>query len=201
MKSEERKKIYTFDFDGTIAETAKFPEIGRPVNKVVRYVKEIQNRRLKWILLTNREGSDLERAVAWLAEHGLYPDAVNDNIPEMQKFFGRNPRKVFGSVMVDDLNAGGVYLPPLDGGMDFGSAIRALKDGKKVARQGWNGKGMFIFLGDDVSLHTDANLKELQNKDMEMRDCVCMKTADNAFQPGWTASQADMLAEDWMIVE
>ncbi len=112
MKNEERKKIYSIDFDGTIAAPGKFPEIGKAIDKVVRYIYEIQNRHDKWILLTNREGDDLDKAMIWLAERGLYPDAVNDNLPEMQKFFRRNPRKVFANVMIDDLNAGGVYLPP-----------------------------------------------------------------------------------------
>jgi hypothetical protein len=200
MKNEERKKIYSIDFDGTIAAPGKFPEIGKAIDKVVRYIYEIQNRHDKWILLTNREGDDLDKAMIWLAERGLYPDAVNDNLPEMQKFFRRNPRKVFANVMIDDLNAGGVYLPPLDGGMDFGSAIRALKDGKKVARKNWNGKGQYVFLADSVGFHTFADLSD--SKDVkETHDMLVIKTSNNVFQPGWLATQSDMLAEDWMIVE
>ena len=203
MKKEiqqERKKIYSFDFDGTIAATAKFPEIGKANDKVVRYIAAIQNRHEKWILLTNREGDSLDKAMIWLTERGLYPDAVNDNLPEMVKFFGRNPRKIFANVMVDDLNAGGVYLPPVDGGMDFGSAIRAMKDGKKVARQGWNGKGQYVFLADSVEFHTYANLAD--SKDVkETHDMLVIKTSNNVFQPGWLATQSDLLAEDWVIVE
>ena len=200
---DERKKIYKFDFDGTIAATGKFPEIGKPVRRVINYIKQIQLRKEKWILETNREGEYLEMALAWLTEQGLYPDAVNDNLPEMQKFFKGNPRKIFANVCVDDLNAGGVYLPPLDGGMDFGSAIRALKDGKKVARRGWNGKGMFIFKAeaDSMDYHTQANLSCIKDVVKESNDFLVMKTADNKLQPGWLASQSDMLSEDWMIVE
>ena len=198
---DEHKKIYKFDFDGTIAATTgKFPEIGKPVRRVINYIKQIQARKEKWILETNREGEYLEMAIAWLTEQGLYPDAVNDNLPEMQKFFKCNPRKIFANVGVDDLNAGGVYLPPLDGGMDFGSAIRAMKDGKKVARKNWNGKGQFVFLADSVDFHTMANLADSQDV-TKTHDMLVIKTSNNVFQPGWLATQSDMLSEDWMIVD
>ena len=76
--------------------------------------------------------------------------------------------------------------------MDFGEAIRKLKEGKKVARQGWNGKGMYITL-------IPAGNASFQGYDMQ--DCIGMKTANDVMQPGWLASQNDMLAEDWCIVE
>ena len=75
--------------------------------------------------------------------------------------------------------------------MDFGAALRALKRGKLVARQGWNGKGMHIRLETFVS----------QGQQLEFEPCIVMWTAQKKRQPGWLASQADMLAEDWVIVE
>ncbi len=81
--------------------------------------------------------------------------------------------------------------------MDFGEAIKALKEDKKVARKGWNGKDMFIFLasGDDLT-------SCICSKDMPpCTDSICMKTAQNTIVVGWLASQTDMLAEDWQIVE
>ncbi|MEK3726809.1 MULTISPECIES: DUF2829 domain-containing protein [unclassified Lysinibacillus] len=76
--------------------------------------------------------------------------------------------------------------------MDFGQAIEALKSGKKVARSGWNGKGMWLKL-------IPSGNATFQS--YPMQDCIGMKTADNLMQPGWQASQADMLAEDWEVVE
>ena len=76
--------------------------------------------------------------------------------------------------------------------MNFGKAIEALKEGKKVARKGWNGKGMWLCL----IQHTDKTYYGFP-----MQDCIGMKTADNKMQPGWLASQADILAEDWCIAE
>lgn len=84
-------------------------------------------------------------------------------------------------------------------GMNFGLAIEALKRGEKVARKGWNGKGMYLFLisGDDL---TDA-LCEVEDGVPPCESSVCMKTAQNTFVIGWLASQTDMLAEDWLLVD
>ena len=54
--------------------------------------------------------------------------------------------------------------------MNFGQAIEQMKQGKKVAREGWNGKGMFIFLADDIEFSTKADLSEYQNVDFEGRN-------------------------------
>ena len=71
--------------------------------------------------------------------------------------------------------------------MNFGDALANLKNGKKIARKGWNGKGMYLYL------ESFCNEKFLP--------CVVMYTANREFQPGWTCSQADMLAEDWEVEE
>jgi hypothetical protein len=71
--------------------------------------------------------------------------------------------------------------------MDFGDAIVALKQGKRVSRTGWNGKGMWL---------------ELQVPDAHSKmtlPYVYMKTAQDDLVP-WLASQTDVLAEDWGIV-
>ena len=71
MSEKKYPTIYSIDFDGTIVEKGKFPEFGRPVEKVVDYIREIQKRGDDWILNTNREGKDLEMAVTWLKENVL----------------------------------------------------------------------------------------------------------------------------------
>jgi len=83
------------------------------------------------------------------------------------------------------------------GEMTFGHALEALKHGDRVARTGWNGKDMYLFLADGKQL-THC----LCSKDMPpCTDSICMKTAQNTIVIGWLASQTDMLAEDWKIVE
>ena len=86
-------------------------------------------------------------------------------------------------------------------GMGFGLALEAAKKGMRIARKGWNGKGMYVFLAHGMDFHTDADLSELDDQDVEVLDCLVMRTADGSICPGWLASQTDMLADDWMILE
>lgn len=79
--------------------------------------------------------------------------------------------------------------------LNFGQAIEALKQGKRVARKGWNGKGMFIYIQD----FTEYN--KISDEGYELQNCISMFTATQQWQPGWLASQLDILAEDWCILE
>ena len=85
--------------------------------------------------------------------------------------------------------------------MNFGLAIEAMKKGERVARKGWNGKDMYVFLAYEADFVTDADISAFDQLEVEVADMLIMKTAQNTFQPGWLASQADMLADDWYIVE
>ena len=85
--------------------------------------------------------------------------------------------------------------------MNFGHAIEALKSGKRVARKGWNGKGMFLFLAENLGFETKADMEAFQKSGMNVCNSICMLTAQCEIIVGWLASQTDMLAEDWMIVE
>ena len=83
----------------------------------------------------------------------------------------------------------------------FGTAIEHLKQGERVARIGWNGKGMYLLLATEIDFVTKADLSDMQNLTGELTlPAIVMKTADNKFVVGWLASQTDMLAEDWVIV-
>ncbi len=83
----------------------------------------------------------------------------------------------------------------------FGETIRNLKAGKKVARKGWNGEGTFLFLSDEIHFLTKANLNKQDGESYDVCPSIIMKTADNKCVVGWLASQTDMLATDWVIVE
>lgn len=76
--------------------------------------------------------------------------------------------------------------------IDFGEAIRAMKEGHKVAREGWNGKGMYILIRKPDNEYYHG---------MKVLPSLCMKTADNKVVIGWLASQTDILAEDWIVTE
>ena len=89
------------------------------------------------------------------------------------------------------------------GNLSFGHAIEYLKLGHKVARSGWNGKGMFLFLVPGSTFKVNrAPLLGIYPEGTEVNYCshIDMKTADDKVVP-WLASQTDVLAEDWDIVE
>lgn len=86
--------------------------------------------------------------------------------------------------------------------MDFGKALDALKSGSRVARSGWNGKGMFLYLvnGSTFTVNRPPLLGIYpEGTVIDYLPHIDMKTADNKCVP-WLASQTDLLAEDWAIV-
>ena len=98
-------------------------------------------------------------------------------------------------------------------GLDFGEAIRALKAGKRVTREGWNGKGMWLSLSGVANIakpvkaehfwsaHNAAYAASQPEGVAKVLPCITMKTATGEILMGWLASQSDMLAEDWMVLE
>ncbi|MDD8022449.1 MAG: DUF2829 domain-containing protein [Paracoccaceae bacterium] len=102
--------------------------------------------------------------------------------------------------------------------MDFGQALAALKNGHKVARVGWNGKNMWIALtpgsifpahharaghaakhrANELTADVPHDGTELQ---IELLPHIDMRAADGSMVIGWLASQTDMLAEDWLVLE
>lgn len=86
--------------------------------------------------------------------------------------------------------------------MDFGKALNLVKDGHKVARKGWNGKGMFIFLvsGSTFTVNRPP-LLGIYPEGTVINYCphIDMRTADGSIVP-WLASQTDVLAEDWEVL-
>lgn len=110
----------------------------------------------------------------------------------------------------------------------FGQALEALKQGKRVARHGWNGKGMFIFMRPADELNIDMVIDKVKSlpqtvKDYYLKDVLddngnriipadendkvkftaylCMKASDGTIVNGWLASQTDMLSVDWQILD
>lgn len=86
--------------------------------------------------------------------------------------------------------------------MNFSEALDALKKGSKVARAGWNGKGMFVFLVPGSTFKVSrAPLLGIYPEGTEIRyhAHIDMKTATGEIVP-WLASQSDVLADDWSVV-
>lgn len=91
---------------------------------------------------------------------------------------------------------------------DFGTAIHHLKAGGRVAREGWNGEGMWLSLtpGRTVqargfwSANNMAFAKDQPTGEARVRPYITTKTVDDEIVP-WVASQTDVLAEDWTLLE
>lgn len=86
--------------------------------------------------------------------------------------------------------------------MDFGTALVALKAGKRVARAGWNGKGMFLYLvnGSQFTVNRPPLLGIYpEGTVIDYLPHIDMKTADGQCVP-WVASQSDLIVEDWSEV-
>ena len=102
-------RIIGVDFDGTLAHTKGiYPNIGEPITEVMDYILGEQKKGAYLILITMREGDELDMAVRWCNEYGIVFDAVNDNLPHMKEFFKNNPRKIFCNEYLDDTNIGGI---------------------------------------------------------------------------------------------
>lgn len=87
--------------------------------------------------------------------------------------------------------------------MTFSDALFHLKQNQKVCRHGWNGKGMFIFLVPGSTFKVNrAPLLGIypEGTEISYQPHIDMKTAGNTIVP-WLASQSDLLADDWEIVE
>ena len=88
----------------------------------------------------------------------------------------------------------------VDDGMNFGMALELLKQGCKLKRKGWNGQNQYIELATNISYTSSS--KEVVNSEhnaMGNRAIAFVGTAGT--QVGWCASQADMLAEDWILAD
>lgn len=85
--------------------------------------------------------------------------------------------------------------------MNFGQAIEALKDGKKVSRAGWNGKGMFIYLvpADSYPARTEAALTHFGAM-VEYNPYFAIRNVNNTVST-WVPSVNDCLANDWEFVK
>jgi hypothetical protein len=86
--------------------------------------------------------------------------------------------------------------------LNFGEALAHLKNGYCVAREGWNGKGMWLCLiSSDGYKLSNTNYTSIPEYDDEphLLPWVGMKTANSGFVP-WLCSQTDMLAEDWTVL-
>lgn len=95
-------------------------------------------------------------------------------------------------------------------GASFSDALQAVKEGKRISREGWNGKNMFVYLNKGSVENREsenflvegikANLFEASDNGTVTRlPNLNMHSASGSTVTGWLASQTDLLAEDWCI--
>lgn len=130
----------------------------------------------------------------YLVEYEPDPNS-KPNHPDHAGYISWSPKEVFEKA----------YRPVT--GLTFGAAIEALKAGKRVARKGWNGKGMYLWLLPAAMVKAEwcrePHLKEVAEAnggEIEALGSIRMMTADKKILTGWLASQTDMLSEDWEIL-
>ena len=147
-----------------------------------------------WELPDDEDGSD----EGFLVE---YLDGGSSNHENHKGYISWSPKEQFEAA----------YQPTT--AMNFGHALTALKQGHKVARAGWNGKGMWIALTPGSSFavqhakeghaayHRAQEIEDAgRGADIKLLPHIDMRAADGSMVIGWLASQTDMLAEDWCVV-
>lgn len=161
------------------------------------------NRYRGWELPADEDGSD----EGYLVE---YVDGGPSNHPDHVGYISWSPKDVFENSYKEN------------GSLSFGHVLEEIKHGKYATRKGWNGRGMSIFLhkgefcGASRGFDPDQEIQEnhpstqdgisfsLFNNGPEGTSvrlpCLAMKTASGAILHGWLASQTDLLAEDWEII-
>lgn len=163
--------------------------IGTKIIKSLPMTRQEYNDYRGWQLPENENGAD----DGFLVE---YVDGGQSNHESHEGYISWSPKEVFDRA----------YQPVTR--MTFGHAIEMLKLGHKVARAGWNGKGMWLIL---VPGTREATLragtpyaKALNQESCEILPHIDMWTLNasgrRAMLPGWLASQSDMLADDWMVI-
>lgn len=137
-----------------------------------------------WELPIDEDGAD----EGFLVE---YVDGGTQNHPNHTGYISWSPKEVFQRAY------------KMIGLLNFSDALLLVRMGHKIARQGWNGKGMFLFLvpGSTFTVNR-APLLGIYPEGTKVDYCphIDMRTADGKIVP-WLASQTDLLAEDWLVVE
>ena len=90
--------------------------------------------------------------------------------------------------------------------MTFGEALEQAKQGKKIARKGWNGKGMYIMFEKEYTFNGDVARRGLTKELGKTQDKITIeprldfKTAQNTVSVGWRPTSMDMFADDWVVL-
>jgi len=160
--------------------------IGTKIIKAVAMTRGEYNSYRGWTLPSDENGSD----AGFLVE---YVDGGPTNDRRHSGYVSWSPADVFARAYRSTK------------AMNFGHAVTMLKEGYKVARDGWNGKGMFLYYVPAASYPAQRNehgtmIGVFPDDMVPYQAYIAMKTAQDTVVP-WLASQSDVLAEDWTLTE
>lgn len=144
-----------------------------------------------WTLPADENGDD----AGYLVE---YTDGGKPNHPGFAGYISWSPKEQFDKA----------YRPTT--ALTFGLALEAMKNGGRITRGGWNGKGMWLSMSGPLegrtishdkfwSPHNAAFAYNQPNSEAKVLPCITMKTVHDEILMGWTATTTDLLAEDWMV--
>lgn len=134
-----------------------------------------------WDLPKDENGDD----AGYLVE---YVNGGQANHADYEGYISWSPKKVFAEA-----------YKPVDK-LTFGDAVEAMKRGFKVVRQGWNGKGIFLYYVPAQSYPATTDIAKLHfGETVPYEPYIAMKHVGNKVVP-WLASQTDILADDWQII-
>lgn len=143
-----------------------------------------------WELPADENGDDK----GYLVE---YTDGGKANTTEFAGYVSWSPKEVFE-----------LAYRSFGAGITFGDALIMLKQGKRVARAGWNGKGMYLAIqwGSVIPPENARGgvalcLAKEGKQEINILPHIDMRAADGSCVVGWLASQTDMLAEDWVVLD
>lgn len=175
-------------------------------NKVILMNKYIGSKKIKatpmnraeynefrgWDLPTDEDGTD----EGYLVE---YLDGGKPNVNGFKGYISWSPKEQFDNAYQD-----------VKVGISFGHAVTAAKEGYKIARKGWNGKGMWVIYNPGSNGETHAMFDGSVYKKHGVDECEILPHFDmytvnsegrRAMLPGWLASQSDIDSDDWIVVD
>jgi len=99
----KNRKIIAVDFDGTLDVKDVFPDFSKPRLWLINLLKRMKrDENAELILWTCREDDALDDAIDWCHDFDLTFDAINANVPEIVRLYGRNGRKPYADIYIDE---------------------------------------------------------------------------------------------------
>lgn len=158
----------------------------------------------------------VRKIVSWMTVKGLEIDRTEEPPTLTVPTVSGDATAIIGDWIVRDSQGDVYYCTPESFALnyeavdqdtfDFGAALKHLREGKRVARNGWNGKGMWLAYqkaypdGIPINKNTAEATGIPEGTVCRFLPYLTMKTADGSFVP-WLASQTDVLANDWTVLE